>query len=71
MDKNTNFDQFSGPGKAYAPKTPRATKAAVRFAEPKQVKAYSEEDDMRATLRAERRMVPSVPSRSQSTDHMQ
>lgn len=70
MGKPTEFGQFDqGAGQAYAPKTPRATKPAEPFAEPKSAH-IPEEMDMIDTLRAERRMVP-INRSSQSTDHMQ
>lgn len=69
--RNTNFEQFKGPGQAYAPKVspPRRAPAATEPAPAPAQTGPSEEDVMRTNLTNERRMKPQNP-RAQSTDHM-
>ena len=69
MGKPTDFNQFAGPGQAYAPKPPKAaSKPAVPFT-PAPVQAVSDEDKLRAVINTDPN-TSYIRRRTQSTDHM-
>jgi hypothetical protein len=71
MAKNSNFEQFKGPGQAYAPKAvpPRRAPAEMTPA-PAPTPGPSDEDAIRAKYRVDSKLKAPNP-RAQSTDHMQ